>query len=233
MYKPVFISFSLLFITSTLFSFPYFTKENNTGTEIEWIDNLKGNFVFSQKQSYPEGITLNTYNQLVCDGFCDPETDKMRNKNGKILKKYLTRYYQLIDTTRYIHTIESEAQCYEWAGTDRIIINRISEDTLQCYTLCNTATHSSLELTIIKNRCIPRIKLQSITSPATLYFGYKKGSIKVDRQLWAKGIMKAEFHFYFEDTRNPETEMWWKGKIYSKIKNDELPNQSVSLSLLQ
>ncbi|MDR1877172.1 MAG: hypothetical protein LBQ84_06065 [Flavobacteriaceae bacterium] len=185
--------------------------------KIEWVDSLRGDYSFKDRWNYPENIFKNSYNQLVCDGLCNPEADKMRDKKGKIRDKYLKEYYQLVDTTHIFHTVESEAQCYEWNGTDEIVVKRIDKNTVECYTLCNVATHSSLELTLTNDQCFPKIKLQSVSSSGTHYYDSKDGYIKIDRPLWDKGIMKAEFHFYFIDPENPEKDMWWKGKIYSKI----------------
>jgi hypothetical protein len=87
---------------------------------IEWSRNIEGDFSFAEKWSYPEGVYRNTYGQLGCDGFCPPEIDLMMDSTGLIYSDSLKAFYKLIDTTHLSHTIQCEAWCYEWAGTDFI-----------------------------------------------------------------------------------------------------------------
>lgn len=194
----------------------------NENVKIQWVDDLQGDFSFTQKWSYDENIFLNQFGQLVCDGLCDEALDDMRDMNGRILDDSLNRYYQLVDTTHFYHSISSQAQCYEWVGTDFAIAYRVG-DTVRCYTLCNVATHSSLQLSIVNNECIPLIELNSVSPRGLQYFSYKSGNISVDSEMWKKGILKAEFDFTFNDPDNAEEAIWWKGRIYTKVaESDQL-----------
>lgn len=196
----------------------YQKTDEGDSLKIDWVDNLVGDFSFTKEWSYTDGIYLNDFGQLVCDGLCDSESNKMKDEKGRIIADSIHRYYQLIDTTHYTHTISSQAQCYEWMGTDFAIANRGNGDTVKCYTMCNVATHSSLKVMFIKDKCIPRIELNSVTPTGLQYFKIKKGSIKIDKPLWDKGILKAEFDFIFDDPLNQQDAMWWKGRIYTDIK---------------
>lgn len=193
-------------------------KEKDS-VKVEWTDQLRGDFSFTDKWSYDEGIFLNKYGQLICDGFCDDNSYKMLDKDGRIYLDSLHRYYQLVDTIRHYHTIESEAQCYEWVGTDFAYAYR-KNDTIKCYTACNVGTHSSLQMNFINGRCIPQIELNSVSPSGLQYFIGKNGNIKIDRTLFEKGILKAEFDFTFEDPQNLQEPLWWKGKIQTKIINE-------------
>jgi len=211
MIKYCYILFSITLLSS-------FINQGDNGIEIEWVYNLEGDYSFKEKWQYADYVYKNDYGQLVCDGICDPETDNMRDKSGRILEDSLSRYYQLVDTTHLYHSIECESNSYEWAGTDNIEINRTDNNTTECYTLCNAATHSSLHITIKNNHCVPEIKLTSIANTGhPICYKYKNGYIKINKQLWDKGIMKAEFDFNFSDHENPKKDLYWKGKIYSKI----------------
>jgi len=190
---------------------------NNQGIEIEWIANLEGNFSFSKQWDYPEYIFTNEYGQLVCDGICPSEIDNMRDNNGRIIEDSLLQYYQYVDTTRLYHTIDNEANTYEWAGTNQIKAYKGESDTVKCYTLCNAATHSSLEINIIGDKCYSRIVLNSIKNRGTEYFECKSGYIKIDKYEFENGKLKAEFNLDFIHPDNSEIPMWWNGKIYSKI----------------
>ena len=122
------------------------------------------------------------------------------------------------DTTRYFHSIESEAWTYEWAGTNYIIVERINEDTVVCYTLNNAATHSSLNLIVSKTTVKPTIVLNSIVLGNNQTFSCKSGQMVIDRKFWDKGILKATFDFEFLHNDNSK-KMYWKGNIYAEIKD--------------
>jgi len=184
---------------------------------IEWIEDISGDYSFIGGWNYSEGIYRNGSGQLVCDGICDSLTDSMRDENGSIYPDSIERYYQLVDTTHYYKTLESEAAMYEWAGADYIDVNRSSDDVVACNTLCSVATHSSLRLIINDGVCVPSVELNSITGPDKGTFECTGGFVKIDKTLWEKGIMKAEFYLTFIDLNNPDTDLWWKGKIYSPI----------------
>lgn len=114
-------------------------------------------------------------------------------------------------------SIICEAWCYEWAGTNKITAVQVSKDTVHCFTAMNTATHCSLDLTITDSSCIPTIELKSIAPNGDKTYPYEKGYIKIDRTLWKKKILKAEFDFVFKNDENNKI-VFWKGKIYTKIK---------------
>ena len=89
-----------------------------------------------------------------------------------------------------------------------------------CFTHNNIATHSSLILTIIKDKCIPTIELNSITPTGKKIYTCKNGHIQIDRNLWKNGILKANFDFVFDHKEDPSKPMYWKGKIYVNIDNE-------------
>ena len=157
------------FITKSTFS----DKKNQI--KIQWVEHLKGDFDFSTKWSYPEGIYRNAYGQLSCDGFCPEETESMIDSDGKINADSLIRFYQLVDTSHQFHSILCEAWCYEWAGTDFITVKRTTEDKIVCATQTNAGTHCSLVLEISHGNCTPSIALMSITSTGKTIYDCKGG----------------------------------------------------------
>lgn len=187
--------------------------------KISWLDNLTGDFTFTENWDYPEGVYKNDFGQLSCDGLCPPEIDRMKDENGKIYEDSLKAFYQLVDTTHEFHSIQSDAWTYEWAGTNFVSAIRKNEDTTICYTHNNVATHSSLILTITKDKCIPIIKLNSVTPTGTKIYVCKGGQIEIDKSFWEKGILKANFDFTFDHKETPSKPMYWKGKIYAPIGN--------------
>ena len=184
---------------------------------IEWKKDLKGDFTFANQWDYPAGVYKNEYGQLSCDGFCPPETDAMKDLQGRIFDDSLSAFYQWVDTTHQVHSLQSEAQCPEWAGTDYMFATRV-QDTIVCYSLCNAATHCSLRLRLIHNTCMASVLLQSITGRTTTYL-LERGYIKIDPEQLQKGILKAAFQLDFGKDRLSGKPVLWKGLIYTKVQS--------------
>jgi hypothetical protein len=194
------------------------SKKVITPIKIKWVSSIKGDFSFVNKWSYPEGIELNEYGQLSCDGFCLPEAHAMIDSTGKIFKDSLTAFYKIVDTSHQFYSIQCKAWCYEWAGTDFIEAVQESMDTVYLYTLLNAATHCSLQLKIVGDNCFSIIDLNSVAEGGSAKYNSINGYITVDKSLWKKGIVKAIFSFNFEHKENPNKPIYWKGKIFTKIK---------------
>jgi hypothetical protein len=189
-----------------------------TPVNIKWVSSIKADFSFVNKWSYPEGIELNEYGQLSCDGLCPTEAYPMMDSTGKIFKDSLTVFYKVVDTTHQFYSIQCKAWCYEWAGTDFIEAFQKSVDTVYCYTLLNAATHCSLQLNIAGDNCFANIDLNSVFRGGSARYNCVNGYITVDKNLWKKGIVKAIFSFNFEHKENPNKPIYWKGKIFTEIK---------------
>ncbi len=185
---------------------------------VNWAEHLPGDYSFRYDWSYPEGVYKNSQGQLSCDGSCPPEIDAMKDNAGKIIRDSLRSFYRYVDTTHMQHSILSEAWCYEWAGTDYIEARKKNADTVQLATAANVATHCVLHLNIVNNICTPKIELISIMPNGSATYLCKGGWIKLDRSLWGKDTVKAEFSFTFDHKKDPKQPMFWKGKIFTKIK---------------
>jgi hypothetical protein len=194
--------------------------ERTAGTpvRIQWVDKPGGDFSFRYKWDYPESVYKNQFGQLSCDGDCPPEIGTMKNNEGRIYKDSLRAFYNLVDTTHQFHSIQCVAWCYEWAGTDYIDVTP-SGDSIHCATVCNMATHCSLHLDFAKDSCYAFIKLRSIVAGGDAVYPCTGGYLKIDKYLWAKGIMKAEFSLNFEHRENPQKPIYWRGRIYKRIKD--------------
>ena len=218
MKSPIIIR-ALLCINLCSFVFIQYSSSQITSkpVKIVWVTHLKGDFSFTKKWSYPEGVYKNEYGQLSCDGLCPPEIDNMKDDRGKIYEDSLRAFYKYVDTAHLQHTISSDAWCYEWAGTNFIDVYRMSNDMVFCKTLTNVATHCSLELTIKDDNCVVVIDLASIVAGGNAKFYCTNGNIIIDKDLWKQGILKATFNLNFGHQENPKKPIYWKGKIYSKI----------------
>lgn len=200
-------------------------KQNKNGNEspekgqitIEWTDSLPGDYSFQKQWSYPEGVYKNEFGQLSCDGICPEEGNAMKDSKGRIYNDSLKSFYRLVDTTHQFHSIQCEAWCYEWGGTDFINAQQKNKNTVECYTQTNAATHCSLHLNIVNNICFPTIELKSIVANGDAVYPCTVGFIKIDKEYFKKGIIKADFNFNFEHKENPKQPIYWKGKIYTRI----------------
>jgi hypothetical protein len=186
--------------------------------KIEWRNEINEPFLFTRNWDYAEGIFKNEFGQLTCDGLCPREIDRMKDEQGMILKDSISSFYQFVDTSHQFHTIQCDAWCYEWAGTNYIDVVRNSGDTIILETRCDAATHSALVLEIVNGCCIPKIILNSIASPKEKVYFCRTGQIQIDQKLWDKGIIKAIFDFTFNNTDSQSQKMFWKGKMYLNLK---------------
>lgn len=208
------------------FTFVLASSDNNKPKEaykvkVEWKNKLNGNYSFREEWGYGENICRDAHGQFR--EFDNPIAENMLDAKGRIYKDSISKYYQYVDTSHIYYSIECEANCYEWAKSNYIIARKY-KNTVKCYTLCDISTHSSLEIVIANDSCIPQIVLNSVTNRGVIYYKCNGGYIKIDSLLWKKGIMKAEFSFTFDDPENPKKSLWWKGKIYTKIYEKDKTN---------
>lgn len=211
----------LIFLTISCISLLSLSSANEKDEiKIEWTDTLLGDFSFKENWSYPEGIYVNDFGQVSCDGFCPEGTDQLLDNNGKIRSGKLKAYYELVDTTHQFHSIQCDAWCYEWDGTNIIEAKQINTDSVVCNTMMSMSTHCSLHMCIADDYCYPSIQLASIAATGNIIYKCIGGYIKIDKECWKKGIVKAEFDFQFYHTEDPNVPMYWKGMIYTKIQKE-------------
>ncbi|NMH86288.1 hypothetical protein [Flavivirga algicola] len=209
----------ILFLTLVGFSFKTIKKGTITiqKTPIEWVNNLKGDFSFKKKWSYPEFIYKNRFGQLSCDGDCPAEVDLMKDESGKIYKDSLQVFYKIVDTTHIFHSLKSESNLYEYAGTNFIEFETLENGIIKGESSNNVSTHSSLVLEFQNDSCSAWIDFNSIRHSTKHILPLEKGTIKIDKILFNKGIIKAVFDFKFKNTLESDKTLFWKGQIYDEI----------------
>ncbi len=196
-------------------------ENNRNWIAINWVDKLDHDFSFKNKWSYPEGVYKNLFGQISCDGLCPPETDRMKDHEGRIIADSLEAFYQIVDTTHLSHSIKSEVKVYEYSGTNIIRFNKQPDNSIIGQTDCNASTHSSLNIKIKNDSVTAWVYFNSIRDLGTHQFPMKYGQIKIDKKQFEKGIIKAEFDMTFKNTINPDEKLFWKGLIYSKIEEQK------------
>mgnify|MGYP000743008991 CR=1 FL=1 len=204
-----------------LIGFSCKTIEKKTGSTnkiiIQWAANLQGDFSFKEKWSYREGVYKNRHGQLSCDGFYPLEIDSMKDESGRIYEDSLPAFYKIIDTTHVFHSLQSHNRMYEYSGTDFIEFVKQENEIIRGESINNVSTHSSLVLELENDFCVAWVEFNSIRDLGLNKFPLKSGTIKIDRSLFENGIIKAEFDFKFENTVEPDKELFWNGNIYSEI----------------
>jgi len=186
--------------------------------KINWVKKLKGDFSFTQKWEYPLGVEKKEDGKAGCadGGFCPQRCYGMLDSNGIVLKDSAGIFYQLLDTTHIPYSIECDAWCYEYAGTN--VINTYKRfETVTVYSQPGIATHCILVLELQDDICVPFIALNSIIQDGNETFYYQSGNITIDKTEFKKGILKAEFDLVFKNTLEPDKPIYWKGKLYSPI----------------
>lgn len=223
--KIKFIIISLLFLIGISCK----TSKNKTNSEnrikIEWVENLNGDFSFNEKWSYRDGIYRNKNGELRFDtGLISLEFEKtinrMKDETGEIYKDSLTKYYKIIDTTHIFHSIKSEAKVYENTVYDHFEFKKMKNGKIKGETINNVSGYSHLHIKLENDYCYAWNDYKSIFDLGNHIFNLKSGRILIDKTLFQKGIIKAEFDFKFKNTLEKTKKLSWKGKIYSKIKTE-------------
>ncbi|MDO5972406.1 hypothetical protein Q4Q35_21605 [Flavivirga aquimarina] len=208
----------LLIICLICFSFiKYKVEKNITKVPIKWVNDLNKDFSFKDKWSYPEGIFKNEFGQLSCDSGICLGIEGMKRGDGKILKDSLEAFYKIVDTTHIYHTLKSTTSVYEWFGSNFINFKKHVDNSIIGKSECHISTHSSLNIIIEDDSITAWIDFHSITNLGRHKFPIKKGEIKIDKQYFKKGIIKAEFDLTFLNTLDKDKVIFWKGLIYSNI----------------
>ena len=111
---------------------------------------------------------------------------------------------------------------YELTASNPIInfINFTKQDdgTLVGGTSIGVSVHSKLHIELNNDSCNAWIHFNSIRDLGTHNFLLDSGSIHIDKTLLEKDIIKASFHFTFANTLDSNVPLFWKGLIYSEIK---------------
>lgn len=203
-----------------LISFYGFSQPKLAHFTINHVDDFEDEqFSFTQKWSYPEGVYLSQYGQLICDGLCPEGAENYINEQGKIGPQSLEKYYEIVDTTHYFHTFFSNSNAPEFAGSNFISAVRHLDGSILCESANNVATHSSLHLKLDGTNLIAWIEVNSI-NPS---IGRKKlqcisANFNLSDRAYEKGFLKAEFNLLFANTIHPENgDIYWNGKICTKI----------------
>lgn len=192
------------------------TIENGAVIPIEWFNNLKGDFSFTSKWSFAENIGLNKAQQIACLNNCSDRVQKMMDDEGLILSDSTDMYYQIIDSTRKYHTLESRSTLYDWKPSNFIKVRRYGNFVLEGSVIQDSISNCSLFFRI-KDDYLTAWAYHKPIKGLSKIFRLNGGKIFLDREAFDKGIFKATFSFTFENDVNSLKALFWSGKIYTKI----------------
>lgn len=190
--------------------------ESETQIPIEWFNNLKGDFSFVSKWSYAENIGLNKAQQIACLKNCTDRIQKMMNSEGIIISDSTDLYYQIIDSTRKYHTLESRSTLYDWKPSNFIKVRRYGNFVIEGSVIQDSSSRCSLFFRVKDNYLNAWVYHNPDKGP-TKIFRLNGGKIFLDKDAFDKEIFKATFSFTFENDLNSLKALFWSGKIYTKI----------------
>ena len=189
----------------------------------EWKDSIQDDFSFTENWTYGEGIYLNNWGQLSCDGLCPSEIYDLMDAQGRIYDDSLTKFYTLIDTTHRHFTHEGTARVYEFAGCNYAYATKL-QGKVHVQTEVNVATHSSLhivfdpEVPFAERKFKIYLLYNSVRPVPRAVFIALNGEIEISRAKFEEGIVQLRFDLSFQSEENdPNGLQTWKGKIVTKI----------------
>jgi len=206
----LFVLFGLLMKSSSTY------KKDDIQIEISWFTNLKGNFSFASKWSYASNVGLNDAQQIACLQNCPDCVQKMMDKEGLIISDSTDAYYQIVDSTRKYHTLESRSTLYDWKPSNFIKVRRYGNFVLEGSVIPDSSSNCSLFFRI-KDSYLTAWAYHKADKGESKIFRLNGGKFFLDTEAFDKGIFKATFSFTFENDINSLKPLFWSGKIHAKI----------------
>ncbi|NRA13851.1 MAG: hypothetical protein HRT57_18065 [Crocinitomicaceae bacterium] len=156
-------------------------------------NDLEGDFSYTLKWDYPLGVYTNRHGQVSCDGFCQEGAHELKDDQGRIPEDSAAVFYALVDTTHEFHSLNSEAQQYEWGQSNQMRFVDHGDYRFTGMSTCNAGTHSGLNihLDVMRKTFIASVDFTSITPKPRQHFQLKKGILVLDEDPLAKKISKV------------------------------------------
>ncbi|MBL7812638.1 MAG: hypothetical protein JNL57_10485 [Bacteroidetes bacterium] len=192
--------------------------EAQTGADkvsIQWKDSVPGDYSFSREWSYNVNVFRNQKGQLVCDGFCDPQLEKLRTKDGIIPVKNRKAYYAAFDTSHFQCNAVISSTMPEFIGS-RFFAIRNTGDTFFLKTHGDPANHSWLELTLMGDSVKCNTRLLSISSDKNRHYEFLRGTVELDKNQYARRQLRGKFYLVFRESESGK-HMAWEGRMDGKL----------------
>ena len=210
-------------------------NEKTAKININWMDNLDGDFSFKDKWQYSE----ETFSSII-------KAESLYVLGGdddliELCKKWETKEKELEENnniTHYPYTLTTSGESEQF---DFMLAEQINNNTVECQssgkTVINGSGIASLNLNIVENVCYPLIgftkydtspflqrknlvKQSLFPPPFEIIFPCKGGNITIDKTCWDGGWLKASFSFIFNDLDSGSFTL--SGKIFTPIQYKKL-----------
>ena len=190
--------------------------------ELTWVDSINDDFSFTEEWDYQEGIYVNMWGQLSCDGFCPREADRMKDGEGRIFDDSLDAFYAVIDTAHRYFTHESKVRAYSYGESHHVIVEERAGKLL-LRTEMNMMAQSTLHLEIDlnadgKEQLNAYTIYYSLSDQPPRKFKVNSGRIEIDQLAYNQGVLKLKFDLEFESEQwDDEGLQTWAGKVLVEI----------------
>ncbi|MDG1332596.1 MAG: hypothetical protein P8P74_09720 [Crocinitomicaceae bacterium] len=189
--------------------------------DFTWADSVEGDFSFIENWDYEEGIYVNKWGQLSCDGFCPIEIDRMKDDQGRIYDDSLTAFYSYVDTTHHHYTHEGTAKSYGFEechyASAKVLLGKV-----HIQTHVNMSTHTSLHIVFDPNEAFEKrtfkiyLIYNSIRNVPRQYFIALNGNVEISKKKFDEGIIQMKFDLVFQSEGEDELQSW-EGKILTRL----------------
>ena len=201
---------------------------------IEWTNNLDGDFSFKDRWQYEETTLAAIIKKegLMVTGSGDEE---------ELCKKWESKEKELdYNTTHYPYTLQTSGQSDQ---LDYILAEQIDPNTVECQssgkTIVDGVGDAWLNLNIVENECYPiigytkynihqflqspDIRESNVPAPFETIYPCTEGNITIDKTSWDGGWLKASFSLIFNSSESGNFTL--SGKIFTPIQNKELKGE--------
>lgn len=189
--------------------------------DFSWVSSIDDDFSFTEEWDYVEGIYINQWGQLSCDGFCPMEIDALKDEQGRIYDDSLTKFYSIIDTTHYYFTHQGTVRAYEFGECNYAYVTEV-DGIIYLETEVNIATHTSLQIEFFPD---PGSKIpfraylyyNSIGNMRPKNYDVTHGTVEISSEAIRNGFIQMRFDLEFELDENDTEPQTWKGKIIVEL----------------
>ena len=203
-----------------LLAFPFF---GHSQVDFIWVDSIVDDFSFTEKWDYQDGVYMNQWGQLSCDGLCPMEIDVLKDDQGRIYDDSLKKFYSIIDTTHRYFTHAGTVRAYEFGECNYAVATRLA-GKIHVNTESNISTHTDLHIVFDPETPFSErnfkiyLMFNSIRNIKRAYFIALTGRIEISRKKFEEGIIQMRFDLGFQSEEDdPKGMQTWQGKILTKI----------------
>ena len=183
---------------------------------------MDDDFSFTEEWDYPEGVYLNQWGQLSCEGLCPMEIERMKDDQGRIFNDSLAAFYEIIDTTHRFYSHQGIVRTFEY-GECNYANAKVLNGKIHVQTEVNAATHTSLHIVFdteekSATECKIYLIYNSIRPVKPVVFRVRSGMLEISREKFEEGLVQMSFDLEFEEvSNNPEFEQSWNGLILVEL----------------